>query len=117
MRIRRWNGNLVITLPALDEPKASRTGKSVLVATSRGVRKSKLKFDGRSILYVANAFFYPTTEAKPVSGNAKKQGNKRAATSRTLRKSVSSNRRKKKQGEGSGWLLQNGAAQLTKSHR
>jgi hypothetical protein len=84
MKIRRWNGNFVITLPALDEPRPSKTRKSILIATSRGVRKSKLKVDGRSILYIANVFFYPV--ARPVSGIAKKRGNKRTAPSRMSRK-------------------------------
>jgi hypothetical protein len=82
MRIRRWNGNFVITIPMLNEPRPSKTGKSILVATSRGLRKSKLKVDGRNILYAANAFFYPTPEARSVSGNAKKRGYKVAAASK-----------------------------------
>jgi hypothetical protein len=99
MKIRRWNGNFVITLPALDEPRPSNTGKSILVATS-GIRKSKLKEDGHSILYVANVFFYPA--ARPVSGTAKKRGNKRTAASRMSRKppAVINGRRRKVRGPG-----------------
>lgn len=88
MRIRRWNGNFVITIPMLDEPRPSNTGKSILVATSRGLRKSKLKVNGRNILYVANAFFYPVPEARSVSGNAKRRDYKAVATSKISRKSL-----------------------------
>lgn len=99
MKIRRWNGNFVITIPKLDEPKPSKSGKSILVATS-GIRKSKLKVDGHSILYVANVFFYPA--ARPVSGTAKKRGKKRTAASRMSRKPpvVIDKRRRKVRGPG-----------------
>jgi hypothetical protein len=113
MKIRRWNGNFVITIPKLDEPKPSKSGKSILVATS-GIRKSKLKVDGHSILYVANVFFYPA--ARPVSASAKERGKKRAAPSRMSRKppaEVDGRRRKVRDLVGS----QKGPTQLTKSQR
>jgi hypothetical protein len=65
----------------LDEPRPSRTGKSLLIATSSGVRKSKLKVDGDSILYVANVFFYPSVRQRPVPGHAKKRRSKKSAAS------------------------------------
>lgn len=59
MTIRRRDGNVIITLPELKEPKPSKSRKSVVVATSYGVRRSKLRVDDQRILYVASAFYYP----------------------------------------------------------
>jgi len=56
----------------------------MLVASSHGVRRSKLKADGRNVLFVANAFYYPA--ARPASGNAKKRSKKRAAAPTKLRR-------------------------------
>lgn len=46
---------LVITL-ALKKPKLSRSGKSLLVGSTRGVKKSGILLRGKSVRYVANAF-------------------------------------------------------------
>ncbi len=56
MRVIRRNGNAVISLPLLDEPELSTTGKSFLIATSRGMWKSKLKQDGSNLFYTASVF-------------------------------------------------------------
>jgi hypothetical protein len=77
MKVRRHNGNLTITIPLLEEPRLSKSRKSMLIATSFGVRKSKLKVDGQAALYVANVFFYPAGK----TGNVKKRRMKMAANS------------------------------------
>lgn len=81
MRVIRRNGNAVISLPLLDEPELSTTGKSVLIATSRGPRKSKLKQDGFNLFYTASVFFFPVAKSESGSGNSKKRRQKRAAAS------------------------------------
>jgi hypothetical protein len=85
MRIKRWGGNLVITLPLYDEPRRSRTGKSMVIASSCGTRKFKQRFDGCNILCTASAFYYPVTRVRPASRRAKKRRNKRAMAPRRLR--------------------------------
>ncbi len=87
MKIRRWGKNLVITLPLYDEPERSTTGKSMVIASSRGTRKFKQKFDGRNILCTASAFYYPVMRVRPASRRAKKRRNKSAMASRRLRRS------------------------------
>lgn len=82
MKVRRRKRNLVIELSLLDEPRPSKSGKSVLIASSFGVRKSKQKVDGNSLLYVANVFYYPVARQESASGNAKKRSNRRAAASK-----------------------------------
>ncbi len=73
MRAIRRNGNLVITIPLFDEPRPSNSGKSLLIASSRGNRKSKLKVDGRNIFYTASGFFYPVAK----QGSPAREANKR----------------------------------------
>jgi hypothetical protein len=86
MRIRRWGKNLVITIPLCDQPQPSKTGKSMVIASSRGVRKFKQRFDGCNILCTASAFYYPVARVRPASRRAKKRRNKRAVALRRLRR-------------------------------
>ena len=46
---------LVITL-TLKEPKPSRSGKTLLVGSTRGVKKSGVRILGKAVRFVANAF-------------------------------------------------------------
>jgi hypothetical protein len=85
MKIRRWGENLVITLPLYDEPRCSRTGKSMVIASSRGTRKFKQRFDGCNILCTASAFYYPVTRVWPALRRAKNRRNKRAMAPRRRR--------------------------------
>ena len=86
MKIRRWGKNLVITLPLYDEPERSTTGKSMVIASSRGTRKFKQRFNGCNILCTASAFYYPVMRVRAGSRRAKKRRNKRTVASRRLRR-------------------------------
>jgi hypothetical protein len=55
MIVENKNGRLIISLP-LRKPKLSSSGKTRLVATSRGVRKCGLRFAGMDLRVTANAF-------------------------------------------------------------
>jgi hypothetical protein len=57
MKAKIEHGKLVISLP-LQEPKLSKSGKALVVATSRGVRQSTVKLEGKSVQVNANAFIY-----------------------------------------------------------
>jgi hypothetical protein len=85
MKAIRRKGSLVITVPLFDEPHRSKTGKSIVVAGSHGLRKSKLKVNGFNIFYSANAFYYPEAWPGLASLEAEKRHNKRDAASRKLR--------------------------------
>ena len=86
MKIRRWGENLVITLPLYDEPRRSRTGKSMVIASSCGTRKFKQRFNGCNILCTASAFYYPVMRVRLASRRAKKRRNKSAVVPRRLRR-------------------------------
>jgi hypothetical protein len=53
-------GQLVITLP-LQTPARSASGKTLIVASSHGVKRSALKMEGKELCVVANAFIYPSS--------------------------------------------------------
>jgi guanylate kinase len=86
MKLSKYGANYVITIPKYDEPQRSKSGKSVLIASSRGVRKSKRRIDGRSLRYLANVFYYPDVTPRLISRQAKKRHNKRTTVSRRLRR-------------------------------
>lgn len=55
MESRIEDGKLVIELP-LEKPRPSSTGKTLLVATTRGVQRTTARLKGKTISIVANAF-------------------------------------------------------------
>ena len=46
---------LLVSLPLLEEPRASSTGKTQLVATSRGFKKTSAKVNGQVVYASVNA--------------------------------------------------------------
>ena len=58
MESRIEDGKLVIELP-LEKPRLSSTGKTLLIASTRGVQRSTGRFKGKAISIVANAFIFP----------------------------------------------------------
>lgn len=61
LRVKQKGRVLRIELP-LEKPKSSKSGKTMLVASTYGVRGTEVVYEGRRIAVVANAFIYP--EAK-----------------------------------------------------
>jgi hypothetical protein len=49
---------LKIYLP-LEKPHASKSGKTMLIASTYGVQTTTVEYEGRKIVVVANAFIYP----------------------------------------------------------
>jgi hypothetical protein len=68
MEAKIRNGNLVITLP-LEKPRPSSSKKTLIVASSHGVRRSTARMDGEIVCVTANAFVYPSS---PDEKNEKK---------------------------------------------
>jgi hypothetical protein len=56
MKAKIEKKRLVITLPLLAEPRPSKSGKSLLIATSRGKRKMAGTMNGSHVYVVASAF-------------------------------------------------------------
>jgi hypothetical protein len=59
MKVRKRNGTLVISLPIIDPPRSSSSGKRLLVGTSRGARRTGLKHGEKPVYVNANAYIHP----------------------------------------------------------
>ena len=55
MKVEVKNGRIIISLK-LWKPTASKSGKTLLVASTRGVRRSTVKIGGRWVRIIAHAF-------------------------------------------------------------
>ena len=49
---------LVITLPLINPPRESSSGKTLLVATTGGNKETNLKIKGKSVIVGVNAYIY-----------------------------------------------------------
>lgn len=59
MKVRKRSKNLIITLPILDPFRLSRSGKRLLVATSRGARRIGLKHFANPVYANVNVYMRP----------------------------------------------------------
>ena len=57
LRVRQKGNVLRIEMP-LEKPKPSKSGKTMLVASSHGVKTTEVICEGKKIVVVANAFIY-----------------------------------------------------------
>ena len=57
IKVTKREDVLIIELP-LEVPRLSKSGKSKLVASTYGVKKTGVRCEGRHIRVVASAFFY-----------------------------------------------------------
>lgn len=44
---------------SLEKPRPSKSGKTMIVASTRGVKATDVQCDGLNVAVVANAFIYP----------------------------------------------------------
>jgi hypothetical protein len=58
LKVTRENNKLKIELP-LERATPSKSGKTLLVASTRGLITTDVKFKGKPIVLVLNAFIYP----------------------------------------------------------
>lgn len=58
METRLRKGNLIVVLP-LEKPRLSATKKTLVVASSRGVRQTTMRVDGKIVWVNANAWVRP----------------------------------------------------------
>lgn len=58
LRAKIVDGNLIVALSVIDPPSRSRSGKSELVASTFGVRETRIMVDGRPVNILVNAFVY-----------------------------------------------------------
>jgi hypothetical protein len=58
MKAESKNGRIHISLKLRKSPTISRSGKSLIVASTRGVRISNIMINGKRVHIIANAFIY-----------------------------------------------------------
>ena len=56
MKVEVKNGRLLISLKLRKKPKPSHSGKTLVLATTRGVRTSSVEIANRPVRVTANAF-------------------------------------------------------------
>jgi hypothetical protein len=62
IKVRQRGDVLKIYLP-LEKPARSKSGKTTLVASTHGVKRTGVRYQGLEIVLVANAFVYPSKKA------------------------------------------------------
>jgi|SRR5262249_46111176 len=77
MKVRKRNGLLVITLPLIDPPRKSKTGKTLLVASSNGPRRTALKIEGQNVVAIVNVYIRPDDYVKGTGIRQKKKSLKK----------------------------------------
>ena len=63
MKVTKQKDVLKIELP-LEKPRPSMSGKTLLVASSYGVKATNVIHEGHHVAVVASAFIYPKKKAK-----------------------------------------------------
>ena len=71
MKVTKRGQELVITIP-LERPKPSKSGRTLLVCSSRGVRPVGVSVEGKTLYLVLNGFIYPE-ERVPVGDTKNRQ--------------------------------------------
>lgn len=56
MKAEIKNGNLIITIPVSENPAPSASGKTLVVASSRGNKETDAKVQGKNIIIGLNAY-------------------------------------------------------------
>jgi len=56
MHVKIENGNLIVTIPVENPPAPSKSGKTLVLASTRGNQKTTLVFEGRPVTVGLNAY-------------------------------------------------------------
>jgi hypothetical protein len=55
----KYDGEILKIYLPLEKPHASKSGKTMLIASTYGPQTTTVEHEGQKIVVVANAFFYP----------------------------------------------------------
>jgi hypothetical protein len=58
MKVEIKGGNLIITIPVNKKPVPSGTGKTLIVASSRGNKETEAVVQGQNVVVGLNAYIY-----------------------------------------------------------
>ena len=68
MKTRISNQTLRVALPLIDPPKKSGSGKTFVVATSRGPRRTALKVGGKNVIVIVTAYIHTDKNTRQTPG-------------------------------------------------
>jgi hypothetical protein len=64
MKTKFRKGMVVITMPRISPVRPSKSGKSLVVATSVGPRRTGLRVNGKQVIVTASAWIHPDEPVK-----------------------------------------------------
>ena len=69
MQVEIDHDMLIVKLPIENPPELSSTGKTRIIATTRGTVQSEAVFGGKRVSINLNAFVYASTNRRPKAGD------------------------------------------------
>jgi hypothetical protein len=73
MKVKVRQGVMHISLPVINPPRKSKSGKTLLIASSNGPRRTALKAHGKSAVVMATAYIRPDGYMKRADRRARKK--------------------------------------------
>lgn len=64
MKVTKRKGMVVIRLPLIDPPRESKSGKTLLVASSNGPKRTAVKFHGKPMIAIVTVYIRPDGHVK-----------------------------------------------------
>jgi hypothetical protein len=64
MKAKVRKGMLILTVPLLKQARKSKSGKTILIATSSGPKRTSLRFDKNPVMVIVNAYIRPEKPIK-----------------------------------------------------
>jgi len=81
----RVKGKKLVIEIRLQEPEPSRSGKTMIVGSTRGPRKSTVNVAGKPVFVNANAYIYPDKPADPAPTAGGKASHTKSAAKKSQR--------------------------------
>jgi len=85
MTVKVRKGVMYISLPVINPPRKSKSGKTLLIATSNGPRRTSFKANGKSVVLMVTAYVRPDGYIKPRLRSKRRRSTAHRAKSRRAR--------------------------------
>lgn len=70
MEVKLRKGMIVLKMPLISPIRKSKSGKTLIVATSLGPRRTRLKVNGKRVIAIASAWIRPDKPVKSEKGKS-----------------------------------------------
>jgi len=85
MKAKVRKGVLHIWLPMIDPPRKSKSGKTLLIASSNGPKRTALKVNGKTAIAIVSVYFRPDGYVKKRVRPRRKKSTERLPPRRNVR--------------------------------